>query len=215
MCSPNNSKKKNKEVKLAETHPNQHVRQLNNFHTLMGFVVGFNSCSVARLRHTFADVDEQHTRLMKQAEEVMSPTGSYKSYRHIMQNMPSCPALPYLGVYLTDLTFIEDGNVNEVNGMINFEKRTLVHKTISLVQQHQQLSYPFPCVEPLHTFLAELPTLLEDHLYKLSLRREPRADALQPQAGAGAAAGRSVSASTLDSKKEKEKKKKKDKSSHK
>jgi hypothetical protein len=34
------------------------------------------------------------------------------------------PLVPYLGVYLSDLTFIEDGNADTVhNGLINFDKQ--------------------------------------------------------------------------------------------
>lgn len=58
--------------------------------------------------------------------------------------------------------------------MINFEKRGLVHKIISNIQDYQQQSYKFPVVEPLHTFLLELPSLPDGTLYKLSLVREPR-----------------------------------------
>ena len=36
------------------------------------------------------------------------PEGSYKAYRSALKAAP-LPALPYLGVYLKDLTFIEDG----------------------------------------------------------------------------------------------------------
>jgi len=45
----------------------------------------------------------------------------------------------------------------------------------------QQQLYTFPCVEPIHTFLLELPRLDDKLLYEISLLREPRQAALQNQ----------------------------------
>lgn len=39
------------------------------------------------------------------------------------------------GMHLTDLTFIEDGNPDKINGLINFKKRELLIDTISIIQQ--------------------------------------------------------------------------------
>ncbi len=44
------------------------------------------------------------------------------------------------GVYLTDLTFIDE-NPNNLEGLINFMKRKLIYNVISKIQQYQQLSY--------------------------------------------------------------------------
>jgi hypothetical protein len=41
------------------------------------------------------------------------------------------------GVYLTDLTFIEDGNPDYVNELINFSKRSLIYTVIAKIQQFQ------------------------------------------------------------------------------
>jgi hypothetical protein len=46
------------------------------------------------------------------------------------------------GVYLSDLTFIEDGNADTVhNGLINFDKRRFLANVISEIQQYQQTPY--------------------------------------------------------------------------
>jgi hypothetical protein len=106
------------------------------------------------------------------------------------------------GVYLTDLVFIEDGNPDESDGLVNFYKvrhpvslhtlvhivltqlsfhrfdrqqqRQLVYRVIQEVQQYQQTKYTFVAKEPLKTFLTTLPFLGDKQLYDLSLEHEPR-----------------------------------------
>jgi len=77
-------------------------------------------------------------------------------------------------VYLSDLTFTEDGNSDKLEHLINFGKRRLVYRVIEELRQYQVTPYSFPRTEPLHTLLAELPVLSEGHLFDLSLVREPR-----------------------------------------
>ena len=78
------------------------------------------------------------------------------------------------GVYLTDLTFIEDGNPDEVDNLINCYKRGLVFRVVQEVQQYQATKYDYVQREPLLTFLTKLPVLSDKQLYDLSLQREPR-----------------------------------------
>ncbi len=78
---------------------------------------------------------------------------------------------------MSDLTFTEDGNPDELQNnkeLINFAKRELIYNIIVQVQLNQQKTYTLPIVEPLYTFLLEVPTLNEKELYELSLQREPR-----------------------------------------
>lgn len=96
--------------------------------------------------------------LFAECERLMSSESSYKAYRTALgQARLTC--LPYLydlplslfapstnrlspscrGVYLTDLTFIEDGNPDYVNELINFTKRSLIYTVISKIQQYQVL----------------------------------------------------------------------------
>ena len=104
----------------------------------------------------------------------MSPTQSFKNFREKLAQ-PGLPAIPYLGVYLTDLTFIDDGNPSEYgDGMINFTKRQLVAGVLNEVLKYQQSQFDIKPEEPLFSFLKEFPALDADALYKLSLTREPR-----------------------------------------
>lgn len=43
----------------------------------------------------------------------MDTSGSYSALRNELRTVET-PSLPYLGVYLSDLTFIEDGSKNTI-----------------------------------------------------------------------------------------------------
>jgi len=110
----------------------------------------------------------KHAKGFHRLEELMNPAGSFNNYRKRLHDA-SPPAIPYIGVYLSDLTFTEDGNADKLEHLINFGKRRLVYRVIEEVRQYQVTPYNFPRSEPLHTLLAELPVLSEGHLFDLSL----------------------------------------------
>lgn len=112
-------------------------------------------------------------------QEILNPAGSWKNYRDLISKVRGA-CLPYLGVYLHDLTFAEE-NQNSVpdpsdstKSFINFAKCEVLYNIISQFELFQQMPYDFPIVEPIHTFLLELPSLSDKDLYNLSLKLEPK-----------------------------------------
>ncbi|XP_019495549.1 PREDICTED: ras-specific guanine nucleotide-releasing factor 1 [Hipposideros armiger] len=58
--------------------------------------------------------------------------------------LPSCdpPCVPYLGMYLTDLAFIEEGTPNYTeDGLVNFSKMRMISHIIREIRQFQQTAY--------------------------------------------------------------------------
>jgi son of sevenless len=83
------------------------------------------------------------------------------------------------GVYLSDLTFIEDGNPNMLRNnekLINFSKRMKTAEVIRDLQQYQTMPYPFQKIQELQKWLDhELENSSEvQELYELSVQVEPR-----------------------------------------
>jgi hypothetical protein len=156
----------------------QQLHQIHNFSTLIAIIAGLNMSAVSRLKLSWAQVDKQSSETMKKLTAIFDPSGSYKVYRNLHKMATSKgPCLPYIATPLSDLTFTEDGNPDDLQGnkeLINFGKRELICNIIREMQLNQQPAYTFPVVEPIHTFLTELPYAGEKELYELSLLREPR-----------------------------------------
>jgi hypothetical protein len=156
----------------------QQLNQLHNYNSLIAIIAGLNISSVSRLKFSWAQVDKHSQEALKKLQAIFDPSSSYKVYRNIHKNATSKgPCLPYIATPLSDLTFTEDGNPDELQNskeLINFVKRELICNIIREVQLNQQPAYTFPVVEPIHTFLSELPYAGEKELYELSLLREPR-----------------------------------------
>ena len=90
------------------------------------------------------------------------------------------PALPFLGVLLTDLTFIEDGQSTFVapladgTPVVNFTKQTLVFNVLQDFYHYVDMKYTFRMAPPVLQLLETLPELADRELSELSLVREPK-----------------------------------------
>jgi len=151
----------------------EELRKMHNYDSVMGILAGLNMSAVDRLRFSNLSLNDSAVNILENLKNLMDPQQSWKDYRTTLKEIHESPAIPYIGVYLTDLTFIEDGNPESAN-FINFRKRELVSRILQEIQDFKLLSYNFETIEPLRTYLIELPFMDEDSLYKLSLQREPR-----------------------------------------
>eukprot|EP00727_Mastigamoeba_balamuthi_P001244 m51a1_g11116 putative ras guanine nucleotide exchange factor (1535) ;mRNA; r:94500-106068 len=154
------------------------LKRVRNYNTLMSIIAGLTMSSVQRLQNTFQSIKPAHAAMFQQLQDLMSPQYSFKTYRDALRQQATF-AQPYLGTYLTDLTFMGDGNPDLVSNesgqqLINFKKRELVCGIISDLQMLQQVLCPFKPVEPLYSQLLELPQCDEASLYNISLQVEPR-----------------------------------------
>jgi son of sevenless-like protein len=82
------------------------------------------------------------------------------------------------GVYLTDLTFIEDGipSVLKKSNMINFAKRAKTAEVIRDIQQYQNVGYSLHSVQELQDYISSNMQAAGDvhEMYDKSLQIEPR-----------------------------------------
>lgn len=107
------------------------------------------------------------------ASKLFNSSKVYTAYREALRNC-NPPAVPYLGVYLTDLTKIEEGNSDLKSGLINFRKRELIANVLNEIRLYQISTFSCDTDRNLVTLLCSLPRNSDEILYKMSLLREPR-----------------------------------------
>uniref|UniRef100_A0A6B2L6A9 Ras-GEF domain-containing protein n=1 Tax=Arcella intermedia TaxID=1963864 RepID=A0A6B2L6A9_9EUKA len=157
----------------------QNLFQKNNFNSLLGILAGLNLASITRLQITLNNLPKKTTELMEYLFTIQDPSSSFKHLREAKKKA-GFNAVPYLGLNLQDLTRIDEGNATEliVSGLnlINFPKFSLNETATSDLLIHQKAidNFKISKLEPLFTFLGELPALTEKELHSMSLEREPK-----------------------------------------
>ena len=72
----------------------------------------------------------EYVKKFEDLTDLMNPTENFKKYRTRLKEVER-PLVPYLGLWLTDLTFIDDGNPKVLeDGLFNFEKAEMVNSNI-------------------------------------------------------------------------------------
>ncbi|KAI9832950.1 MAG: hypothetical protein M1826_000729 [Phylliscum demangeonii] len=134
--------------------------ELNNYDTLMAIISALNSSGILRLKKTWDALSSKTRSRLEELRSVMDVARNYAVLRQQLQNhVPPC--LPFVGIYLTDLTFIDVGNQitrqlqpagdqREGISVINFDKHM---KTAKIIGELQRFQIPYR--------LSEVPELQE------------------------------------------------------
>ncbi|KAF6837689.1 Ras guanine-nucleotide exchange factor [Colletotrichum musicola] len=126
--------------------------ELHNYDGLMAIICSLNSSTISRLRKTWDFVSPKRREMLRTLQAIVEPSQNNKVLRtRLHDHVPPC--LPFLGMYLTDLTFVDIGNPAtkqlptlggdgcEENGggltVVNFDKHTRTAKIIGELQRFQ------------------------------------------------------------------------------
>uniref|UniRef100_A0A8C4ZFA7 Ras-specific guanine nucleotide-releasing factor 2 n=1 Tax=Gadus morhua TaxID=8049 RepID=A0A8C4ZFA7_GADMO len=150
-------------------------RCLNNYNGVLEITSALNRTAIYRLKKTWAKVCRQTKSLMDRLQKIVSSEGRFKNLRETLKNC-NPPCVPYLGMYLTDLAFIEEGTPNfTAEGLVNFSKMRMISHIIREIRQFQQAPYRIEHQTKVTQFLLDKSLVMdEDTLYELSLKMEPR-----------------------------------------
>ena len=152
-------------------------RTLNNFSCLTSIISALGSAPIHRLNRTWAQVNARTTQALESMRKLMASTKNFLEYRESLHKA-NPPCIPFFGIYLTDLTFIEDGipSVIKKTQLINFAKRAKTAEVIRDIQQYQNVPYPLQPVNELQEYiLRNMQSAGDVHeMYERSLQVEPR-----------------------------------------
>ncbi|KAJ4365166.1 Ras guanine nucleotide exchange factor bud5 [Neocucurbitaria cava] len=123
--------------------------ELNNYDSLMAIICSLNSSMVMRLKRTWELVSAKTKARLEELKAVTDVGRNYAVLRQRLQNHIA-PCIPFVGIYLTDLTFIDVGNgtTRQLPGdsgrdsvsVINFDKHM---KTAKIIGQLQSFQVPY------------------------------------------------------------------------
>ncbi|KAK3386627.1 ras guanine nucleotide exchange factor domain-containing protein [Podospora didyma] len=114
---------------------------LKNYDALTAITCALTDSSIKRLNMTWDSVSVKRKEMLKTLQGIVDCNHNYKVLRNrLNDHVPPC--LPFLGMVLTDLTFVDAGNPDTKisdNGLtvINFDKHTRTAKSIGDLQRFQ------------------------------------------------------------------------------
>ncbi|KAG5983086.1 hypothetical protein E4U55_000842 [Claviceps digitariae] len=152
-------------------------RALNNYSTLTSIISALATAPIARLKRTWDQVPQRTQGVLEAMRRVMASTKNFGEYREAL-HAANPPCIPFFGVYLTDLTFIEDGIPSTIKktNLVNFAKRAKTAEVIRDIQQYQNVGYSLQPVPELQDYiLSNMHAAGDVHeMYDKSLQVEPR-----------------------------------------
>ncbi|KAK7496823.1 hypothetical protein BaRGS_00011803, partial [Batillaria attramentaria] len=150
-------------------------RCMHNYNGVLQICAAFVNSSVYRLKKTWEKLSKQTKQMIERLQTLVSSEGRFKNMRDALHRCDP-PCIPYLGMYLTDLSFIEEGTPNFTEeGLVNFSKMRMIAHVIREIRLFQQTSYKIEHHPRVTSYLLD-PTRLydEEQTYKASLEIEPK-----------------------------------------
>ncbi|KAI3639860.1 hypothetical protein MIR68_002174 [Amoeboaphelidium protococcarum] len=164
--------------------------KMRNYNSCFEIVAGLNMGSVSRMKHTWKALPKKYSDAWLQLNALVSSEGNYKVYRNTiaMYTNSGVPMVPYLGMYLSDLTFVEDGNPvyssahylnagQEGAKIINYTRCIMLANVFQQIRSMQSISYKLLSNEDVRQYLAtQWKILSESQMYAESKISEPKDD---------------------------------------
>lgn len=142
--------------------------ELANYDSLIAIICALNTSNIIRLERTWSAISSKTKALLEQLKGIVDVSRNYAVLRQrLRDHVPPC--LPFVGTYLTDLTFVDVGNQTtrqlageggeESKAVINFDKHM---KTAKIISDLQRFQIPYRFVE-----IPELQTWIQDQLVRV------------------------------------------------
>ncbi|XP_012945561.1 rap guanine nucleotide exchange factor 1 [Aplysia californica] len=147
----------------------RHLRKLHNFNSYLAILSALNSAPVHRL-----EWQKQNVEVLQELCQLIDSSSSFRVYRQTLSETPP-PCIPYLGLILQDLTFINIGNQDKLpEGSINFAKHWQQFNILDSMRRFRTSCYQFKRSEKIMGVLNNFKDhLSEEVLWQISQKIKP------------------------------------------
>ncbi|KAJ6251788.1 guanine nucleotide exchange factor [Anaeramoeba flamelloides] len=157
------------------------AKKIGNYNVIQEIIAGLNNAAVYRLKKTWSGISTTLKSKFDDFVKLMDRNNNYGLIRKELSTRDP-PVLPYIGMYLTDLVFVDEGNsdfLTSLDGrkkLINFDKRRRTSFVIREIQLYQQAPFIFQRIKPIQDFILKFSKISynDEEMYKRSLEVEPR-----------------------------------------
>ncbi|XP_069509299.1 rap guanine nucleotide exchange factor 3 [Ambystoma mexicanum] len=122
-------------IKLAA-----HLKEQKNLNSFFAVMFGLSNCAVSRLARTWERLPQKSRKLYCGFERLLDPSWNHRSYRLAIAKL-SPPIIPFIPLFLKDMTFLHEGNRTLVENLINFEKMRMIAKTVQMIHCCRSQTY--------------------------------------------------------------------------
>ncbi len=156
----------------------EELKEINNFNDCFNIITAINNLSIKRLNKTWNKINEDYKEKLKNLSSFCSVMKNFEYLRKgvidYLNNEKKYGLVPYLGIFLKDLSFDDEKKkyLNE-EGLINIKKIIQCGKIINDLKECQIYSYNFYPIYSLR-FFCELSPLNEEKITQLSEDIEPK-----------------------------------------
>jgi len=148
------------------------LRKMNNFNSYLAILSALDSAPIRRL-----EWQKNITDGLKEYCSLIDSSSSFRAYR-LALGEASPPCIPYIGLVLQDLTFVQIGNPDLLEGKINFAKRWQQFNILDNLRRFKKEQYHIARNEEIILFFGEFEEYLsEDDMWALSETIKPRGQA--------------------------------------
>lgn len=163
------------------------MRPLNNFNGIMLLLSALNNSSIRRLTAEWELVSQKAQVALDNLYELLNPEENFGNMRMALA-MCSPPVIPFMGFYLTQVTYIDE-NDDTRDGLVNFNKMMMLGKIMLEVNRYQSANYSIKPLPHAQRYLVDrrpadkkkasnygrMRWLDEKEVYHKSLEIKPRA----------------------------------------
>ncbi|KAF7723679.1 hypothetical protein EC973_001770 [Apophysomyces ossiformis] len=117
--------------------------QLKNYQTLKAIVSALGTPPIQRLKRTWAFVPKKTLVRMEELNQLMSETSNYGRYREALNDAGSDSTVPFLGIFIHDMTYLTALRKSQPNIASNAQQDPRVTELLKQFESLQQCS-PYP-----------------------------------------------------------------------